>query len=379
MPQNPQYTLQVSAYDGFVSTTHDTIIINVTDVDEPRAAPGAPAVAVASRTSVAVSWTAPDMSGKPSVTDYDVRYFEGGADPATEADWILPGEALGYDHVGTGTSGTIPGLDTGSAYRVQVRAANAEGTGVWSASGAATRWRTRWTRPPTRCSTSPRRAAPDTAGKPPVTDYDVQYRASGASVWTDANFDGTGTRATIAGLSESTAYDAQVRATNVEGTSDWSATYGWSSAGDRFFSPLDREIMGDPGATSLFISHANYERGMARMGRFSVATMDGIDPRIASGSVALTGGVDAFGGWYLHTGERSPKPLREASVREYSAVVYDETGIALLDHPLRILPLSSGPGGVWALRVPATVASARALRIWGRGGDLLLDAELVVE
>ena len=27
--------------------------------------------------------------------------------------------------------------------------------------------------------------------KPAITDYDVQYRESGAAVWTDASFDGT--------------------------------------------------------------------------------------------------------------------------------------------------------------------------------------------
>ena len=95
-----------------------------------------------------------------------------------------------------------------------------------------------------------------------------------------------------------------------------------------------------------------------------------------TGSVALTGGLDASGVWYLHTAEQSPASPREASAGEYSAVIYDEAGTPLLQQPLRIISLSTGPGGVWALRVPST---ARALRIWGPGGDLLLDEELVLD
>ncbi|MCY3712615.1 MAG: fibronectin type III domain-containing protein [Gemmatimonadetes bacterium] len=72
--------------------------------------------------------------------------------------------------------------------------------------------------------------APDPAGKPPVTDYDVQYRALGASAWTDASHDGTGTATTISGLTQGVAYEARVRATNDEGTGDWSAA-GSDAAG----------------------------------------------------------------------------------------------------------------------------------------------------
>ena len=62
--------------------------------------------------------------------------------------------------------------------------------------------------------------APATAGRPPVTDYDVEYRTSGT--WTDAGHDGAGTTATLAGLSADTAYEARVRARNDEGLSPWS-------------------------------------------------------------------------------------------------------------------------------------------------------------
>ena len=82
-----------------------------------------------------MGWTAPDVTGKPAVTDYDVRWFKGESDPADDADWVEPGEDGGHDHDGTDTTAVIEGLDAESAYRVQVRARNADGTGGWSASG----------------------------------------------------------------------------------------------------------------------------------------------------------------------------------------------------------------------------------------------------
>ncbi|MYD98629.1 MAG: hypothetical protein F4X98_14770, partial [Gammaproteobacteria bacterium] len=98
--------------------------------------PGTPTVTSVSSTSVSVSWSAPANTGSASsVSDYDLRYFEGTAPPANAADWIREGEANGPPNPGAGTSATITGLTTGSNYLVQVRA---EGHGLessWSASG----------------------------------------------------------------------------------------------------------------------------------------------------------------------------------------------------------------------------------------------------
>ena len=56
---------------------------------------------------------------------------------------------------------------------------------------------------------------------PDVHDYDVQYRKSGSFLpWPH---DGSGTT-TITGLDVNTRYEVQVRATNDEGTGDWSAS-----------------------------------------------------------------------------------------------------------------------------------------------------------
>lgn len=63
--------------------------------------------------------------------------------------------------------------------------------------------------------------APTNTG-PAINDYDVRYRVSGSGSFDDAGYNGETTETTITGLSASTTYEVQVRATNPEGTSDWS-------------------------------------------------------------------------------------------------------------------------------------------------------------
>ena len=65
--------------------------------------------------------------------------------------------------------------------------------------------------------------APDNTGKPDIESYDLQYRI-GTSAWTDGPQDETGLSATITGLAAGTEYRVQVRATNDEGDSLWSAS-----------------------------------------------------------------------------------------------------------------------------------------------------------
>ena len=131
------YTLTLSVKDKKASddTADDvvddtiTVTINVTDVNEPPPKMAAPTVVANSTTpatKIDVSWTAPTMTGKPAVTDYDVQYRKTG-----DSTWIS------HSFTGTGTSTTLTGLTSGKTYQVQVRAGNHEGDGPWSDSGSA--------------------------------------------------------------------------------------------------------------------------------------------------------------------------------------------------------------------------------------------------
>ena len=128
------YTVKVGVSDGLndhrvqeeTATTDDTITvtIEVTDVDEPPTKPYAPTVISGSdTTSLAVSWDAPEFTGRPAITDYDVRYRAGGGFVSSNV-------------TVTNTGATITGLDADTSYQVQVRATSDEGTGPWSDSGA---------------------------------------------------------------------------------------------------------------------------------------------------------------------------------------------------------------------------------------------------
>jgi len=64
--------------------------------------------------------------------------------------------------------------------------------------------------------------APANDGRPGITDYDLRYRAVGASQWTAHEIIGVGFAATLQGLEPGTSYLVQVAAANVEGPGPWS-------------------------------------------------------------------------------------------------------------------------------------------------------------
>ena len=68
----------------------------------PSGPPTGVTVTGASANSLSVRWIVPAES---LVTDYDVRYYAGNADPTNDADWIEPGEPGGHDHTGTADDG----------------------------------------------------------------------------------------------------------------------------------------------------------------------------------------------------------------------------------------------------------------------------------
>ncbi len=100
-------------------------------------APGAPAAPTAAVGSAAgsldITWAAPSSNGGSAITGYRVRWGQDAASVAWNAsgDGVLAGDqnTLSY---------AITGLETGTAYQVQVAAVNARGTGAWSPSATAT-------------------------------------------------------------------------------------------------------------------------------------------------------------------------------------------------------------------------------------------------
>ena len=67
--------------------------------------------------------------------------------------------------------------------------------------------------------------APSSTGRPAVTDYDYRYKKTTETSWTEVtNTPITLTSVEITGLEATTYYHVQVRATNAEGTGDWSAS-----------------------------------------------------------------------------------------------------------------------------------------------------------
>ena len=109
-------------------------------------------------------------------------------------------------------------------------------------------------------------SAPDNAG-PPITDYDVQYRAGNSGGWSDGAHAGTAVTATLTGLSENTSYQVQVRATNDEGTGDWSNS--GSGRTDANAPPPPQDLQAEPVAgssTSVTVTWTAPEGGLAVTG-----------------------------------------------------------------------------------------------------------------
>ena len=132
----PSYEVVVKAEDGKGGVGRVTVTINLTDVDEPPAAPAAPTVTAtpSTTTSLNVTWTVPPNDGKPPITSYHLRTCAGAAADCTADEDFTDVPTDPTDP--TRLSATIPNLMEDTLYQVQVRASNDEGTSDWSASGS---------------------------------------------------------------------------------------------------------------------------------------------------------------------------------------------------------------------------------------------------
>ena len=116
--------VEVRSGEGERERRGETAIrVRVSDEEEPPGAPAAPVVTAEGTDSLQVSWREPENRG-PEITDYEVRYREGGEEGYSDG-----------GHEGTGLEVRLLGLEEGTAYQVQVRAVNQEGMSEWSEPG----------------------------------------------------------------------------------------------------------------------------------------------------------------------------------------------------------------------------------------------------
>ena len=209
------YEVQVAARNtGGLGDWSESGTVALHDVpaapDPPSATSPQPAAGSLTR-SLAITWTAP-LSDRP-ITSYSLRYRTVG------------GEWTTIDSITT-RSRTVSGLAVSTVYQMQVRAVSEAGTGGWSATGSATTYGAvapaRMGAPTLsvlgRLSLSAAWTAPANGGGA-ITSYDLRYR-TGTGGWTIIT--GVSTGAEISGLTQSTAYQVQVRAVNAGGPGQWS-------------------------------------------------------------------------------------------------------------------------------------------------------------
>ena len=186
--------------------------------------------------------------------------FEAPADVDTGNDYVVVVRAM------SGTGARVKTAD--QTITVTVTDAGGEAPGVPSAptvsSASATSVNVSWTEP-------------SNAG-PAIGDYDYRYQVtSPQGSWTEVTTTTiTELRATIGGLAENTEYNVQVRATNGEGTSDWSGSGSGST---------------DANAAPSFTSPSSFSAAENQASAGTVAASDSDTGDSVTG-YAITGGVD---------------------------------------------------------------------------------------
>lgn len=83
-----------------------------------------------------------------------------------------------------------------------------------------------------------------------------------------------------------------------------------------------------------------------------------------TGSIALSGRIDANGIWSLtqaQISERAPRPPAEDG--EFTLVLFDSAGVQIHSEPLAIISVSEGDDSFWAARTPLPLRTAREIVI----------------
>ena len=192
---------------------------------------------VAENTTAVGTVTATDADTGDSVTGYAIT---GGADSAKFSITATTGALVFQTAPDYEAKASAAGNNT---YKVEITATS--GTGARQTTNAATFTITvtNAAEPPiapdaptvTGNSATPTQLqiswdAPANAGKPPIREYQLQYREGSSGSFTLAAGTVTGTSTTLRGFTPGTTYEVQVLAKNAEGDSPWSDTGSGSTA-----------------------------------------------------------------------------------------------------------------------------------------------------
>lgn len=187
------------------------------DAGGSATAPGVPTSVVASPgdSQVSLSWNAPASDGGSPITSYEVEYNESGG-----SNTLITG-AISPEIIGSLTNDIL--------HEFRVRAINAVGPGPWGTDSATPTSGGAPTVPGTPVDFS---AFPGdgqislswsqgATGGSPITSYDIDYRVSPAGGWTSIADISPALGYVVTSLSNGTAYDFTIRATNAIGDSNW--------------------------------------------------------------------------------------------------------------------------------------------------------------
>ncbi|MCY3893223.1 MAG: fibronectin type III domain-containing protein [Acidimicrobiaceae bacterium] len=215
---------------------------SVTETGTPLAQTARPSVpsgltVEAANRLLKVSWSPAIPPRNGTVSGYEVEYRRCPTS-TTCSSWIP------HSHSGTGTTTTITRLVNGISYEVRVQATSSRGDSGWSPSRSATPALLPGFERPPDLTPGDRQILvqwnePADSGSP-IRDYDVQYRACTATdsdttdltcdpddeatwgAWRSGSHSGTAQISTITGLTNGTAYQVEVRASNSNGAGPWS-------------------------------------------------------------------------------------------------------------------------------------------------------------
>ena len=197
-------------------------------------------------TQIALSWTAPADNGGSALTGYSVQYSSNSGVTFT-----------GWTHNGTGTSDTITGLTNGQSYQVRVAAINSQGTGSY-VTGTTTPVAavtvpdapTGLTLTPSDTQIAVAWTAPADNGGSAITGYDLDYKLSSSSNWSNTTHSGTGRTFTITSITNGLSYQVRVAAINNQGTGGY--VTGTTTLADRPDAPTSLTFT--PGDTQIALS-----------------------------------------------------------------------------------------------------------------------------